>query len=199
MSPGSGPMEGHLCIYVCTHASCASALAGRTCRPLKNYRPVIFIKSESGSLTRSIRTSSTWSLFFKCSFAREKARLTYRRLCVFCFAFVYLNVWVDTVKKGCIFRRKRIRKKNDIFNFTFTSINMCLRWWFDLIIFFFWIYDERYEKYVDNVRKKRKSCLNGLTFVTFDGLSIDGNWRRSCERPREKWSLCKFIQARVTN
>lgn len=137
MSPGSGPMEGHLCIYVCTHASCASALAGRTCRPLKNYRPVIFIKSESGSLTRSIRTSSTWSLFFKCFFAREKARLTYRRLCVFCFAFVYLNVWVDTVKKGCIFRRKRIRKKNDIFNFTFTSINMCLRWWFDLIIFFF--------------------------------------------------------------
>lgn len=137
MSPGSGPMEGHLCIYVCTHASCASALAGRTCRPLKNYRPVIFIKSESGSLTRSIRTSSTWSLFFKCFFAREKARLTYRRLCVFCFAFVYLNVWVDTVKKGCIFRRKRIRKKDDIFNFTFTSINMCLRWWFDLIIFFF--------------------------------------------------------------
>lgn len=39
--------------------------------------------------------------------------------------------------------------------------------------------------------------LNGLTFVTFDGLSIGGNWRRSCERPREKWSLCKFIQARA--
>lgn len=44
-------MEGHLCIY---YASCASALADPTCRALKNYRPVIFTKRESASLSRSI-------------------------------------------------------------------------------------------------------------------------------------------------
>lgn len=67
-------------VYVCVGGS------PRTCRPLKNYRPVIFIKSESGSWEID-ETSSSWTLFFNLRKEEERKRRIEDRAIMLCFCF----------------------------------------------------------------------------------------------------------------
>lgn len=82
-------------VYVCVGGS------PRTCRPLKNYRPVIFIKSESGSWEID-ETSSSWTLFFNLRKEEERKRRIEDRAIMLCFCFRFVKKrrdWVSEFKK----------------------------------------------------------------------------------------------------
>lgn len=101
MSPGSGPMEGHLCTYTRVYVYVCVGGSPRTCRPLKNYRPVIFIKSESGSWEID-ETSSSWTLFFNLRKEEERKRRIEDRAIMLCFCFRLVKKrrdWVSEFKK----------------------------------------------------------------------------------------------------